>query len=35
MRAKRNRVAFGNTFFEEEINSTKAKITKGFSLKMG
>lgn len=32
-RAKRKRVAFGNTFLEEKLNSTICKITKGFSQK--
>lgn len=35
MRAKRKIVSFGNTFFEENLNSTISEITKGFSLKMG
>lgn len=35
MRAKGKRVALGNTFFEEKLNSTISEITKGFSLKMG
>lgn len=35
MRAKRKTVALGNTSFEEKINSTKSKLNKGFSLKMG
>lgn len=34
MRAKGKRVALGNTFFEEKLNSTISEISKGFSLKM-
>ena len=32
MRAKRKRVAFGNTFFEGKLSSTISEITNGFSL---